>query len=511
MQSKAMLAAWVFMAGCGAAQVEATHPVSEEVAVTETAPVEAASEEVGEAVVATPIEPPPMPRESPLETGVRVVNCDDHFPRADVPDEPVRFTSGPLQVRAQSLVLDAYPDADTVTYCVSRTPVPEGSRLVFFIDDYDTGATRWDGRALANPYTRFEPVEGEPDSGSEVDWRTVNLRGQTVTAVRQMAYCPTNPRRPCLAAGDYVQLMALPYGDPRGPRSGWDFTERAVQAVPSRPATNVTGIDACGLNVAYRRIPECTATTDVELDACLSSFRMNCIYDGEGSPAACANAQLVLSDGANEIALPARDARQIACVDHVAIVYDSTVEALSRRSFVAIEQAQGRITQALRMTIQDHEQARSDCMNAWDGVSLAPILGQGRLVGAVVRGAGASPRFDVGRGDVGEAVLAPATEAEEMDHYDDEPTPRAYQVTSEGLAPLEVSTTPTAPPCPLHVVDPDGETNIRPSPSTRRPPVGTIPTGTMIQPVEQRGRWYRIEAPQAGWLFAGSLARRCGR
>ena len=57
MQSKAMLAAWVFMAGCGGAQVETTPPVSEEAAVTETEAAPAASEpeEVVEAEVATTV------------------------------------------------------------------------------------------------------------------------------------------------------------------------------------------------------------------------------------------------------------------------------------------------------------------------------------------------------------------------------------------------------------------------------------------------------------------------
>ena len=79
------------------------------------------------------------------------------------------------------------------------------------------------------------------------------------------------------------------------------------------------------------------------------------------------------------------------------------------------------------------------------------------------------------------------------------------------LPPLRVDTpTSTAnSQCPLRVSDEDGQTNVRPDPSTRNAPVGTISTGTVIQVVEERGRWYRIERPVAGWLWADSLSHRC--
>jgi len=267
--------------------------------------------------------------------------------------------------------------------------------------------------------------------------------------------------------------------------------------VRARPATNVTGVDACGLTVGYRRITDCTAATFEDLQGCASSLLE------EGADDRIRAAQFVVSDGTMELAMPAYNTWRVACVDHVAVVYANPYDALSRRSFVAIEIAGGRITRAHRMTIVDHEEGGSDCANAWDGVSLVPIIESSALLGAVVHGAAASPRFDTTRGDVGDATFA-----NQDGRYDD--APLAYRATTEGLAPIDVTTsTPAAPPCPLRVVDPDGETNVRPSPSTRRAPVGTIATGTVIQPVEQRGRWYRVEQPLAGWLFAGGLSRRC--
>ncbi len=78
-----------------------------------------------------------------------------------------------------------------------------------------------------------------------------------------------------------------------------------------------------------------------------------------------------------------------------------------------------RIRAARRMTIVDHEEARSDCANAWDGVELVPIIASGALLGAVVFGAGASPRFDVSRGDVGDARFVETTEAQPEDESED--------------------------------------------------------------------------------------------
>lgn len=456
------------------------------------------------------------------------MNCDHAFPRANVPNEPTLFASGPLRVRAQSLVLDDDPESPNVLFCTPRAPLPEGARLVLYFDDYQMLATTWDGTSIANPYTRLDtdpPDEREP---------TVTLPGQEVTTVRHMAYCPTDPTRDCVAAGDYTRVIALPSYDPNGPRSGWDFTETVLEASRAGRATRTVRADACGLRVSLRGETDCVGATFDELASCLAGHYEEAIYgddapyeedaeDGEGAETSgdvqdvpAPAPQLVFSDRTREVAIPAYGIARVACIDGVVVVSEATFIGFgSRRSFSAVDVASRRITGARTMTIVDHEEARSDCGNAWDGVELVPIVGQGALVGAVVRGAIASPRFDVGRGDVGEATFVataptPAQEASEDDeYYEEPPIPAAYRVTAQGLAPIEAAAPAERVACPLRVSDEDGQTNVRPDPSTRRPPVGTIATGTVIETVEQRGRWYRIERPLAGWLWSGSLSRSC--
>jgi len=63
--------------------------------------------------------------------------------------------------------------------------------------------------------------------------------------------------------------------------------------------------------------------------------------------------------------------------------------------------------------------------------------------------------------------------------------------------------------CPWQIADPDGQTNVRPEPTTRGDVIGTIPTGTPIVPIERRGRWWRVDAPTAGWIWAPNVRQVC--
>jgi len=88
---------------------------------------------------------------------------------------------------------------------------------------------------------------------------------------------------------------------------------------------------------------------------------------------------------------------------------------------------------------------------------------------------------------------------------------------ASGLAVTAPSTVAAAAPatpaaravCTVRIADSDGQTNVRPAPSTAGPPLGTLATGTVVTPAESRGRWMRISAPLAGWVWSGNLARRC--
>ncbi len=65
------------------------------------------------------------------------------------------------------------------------------------------------------------------------------------------------------------------------------------------------------------------------------------------------------------------------------------------------------------------------------------------------------------------------------------------------------------PTCVMRIRDADGETNARAGASSRSDLVGTIPNDTAITPLEQRGRWLRIAAPHAGWVYAEHVDRQC--
>ena len=97
-------------------------------------------------------------------------------------------------------------------FCVPHAPLPEGTRLVLELADYEIQATTWDGTRIAAQYLEYPGDEGL--------WTTETLPSQTVTTVRRMAYCPIDPTRECIAAGDYEHVSGFPSGDPNGPRSG---------------------------------------------------------------------------------------------------------------------------------------------------------------------------------------------------------------------------------------------------------------------------------------------------
>jgi hypothetical protein len=63
--------------------------------------------------------------------------------------------------------------------------------------------------------------------------------------------------------------------------------------------------------------------------------------------------------------------------------------------------------------------------------------------------------------------------------------------------------------CPWVVADSDGQTNVRAEPSTARAALGTVPNGATVTVAERRGRWWRIDAPLAGWVWAANLRQRC--
>lgn len=63
--------------------------------------------------------------------------------------------------------------------------------------------------------------------------------------------------------------------------------------------------------------------------------------------------------------------------------------------------------------------------------------------------------------------------------------------------------------CVPAVNDPRSPLNVRREPRARAEAVGTIPHGTPVTVAETRGRWARITAPLAGWVFGESLATRC--
>lgn len=88
--------------------------------------------------------------------------------------------------------------------------------------------------------------------------------------------------------------------------------------------------------------------------------------------------------------------------------------------------------------------------------------------------------------------------------------------TSAAAAPATPATAPSTSPasrtaasCPWRIADPDGQTNVRPEAGTGRPAIGTVPNGTSVIALERRGRWWRIGAPIAGWIWAANVRQSC--
>lgn len=81
-------------------------------------------------------------------------------------------------------------------------------------------------------------------------------------------------------------------------------------------------------------------------------------------------------------------------------------------------------------------------------------------------------------------------------------------------APLLPAVPRVAPPsvdgaCPWRVADADGSTNVRAEPSGRAAIASSLANDTALTVAERHGRWWRITAPVAGWVWAPNLAQRC--
>jgi len=108
------------------------------------------------------------------------------------------------------------------------------------------------------------------------------------------------------------------------------------------------------------------------------------------------------------------------------------------------------------------------------------------------------------RGDPG--VLRRFGAGVPLDQFFSEPPVAREEAT---LFPVRSARAAANDSCPWRISDPDGQTNVRPEPGTAREAVGTVANGTEIVPVERRGRWWRIEAPVAGWVWAANARRVC--
>lgn len=74
--------------------------------------------------------------------------------------------------------------------------------------------------------------------------------------------------------------------------------------------------------------------------------------------------------------------------------------------------------------------------------------------------------------------------------------------------PATPTSTPSAP-CPLVVDDPAPPLHVRAEPTSRAAIVGDAPNGARVTYLEQRGRWARIDAPAAGWIWTENVRPRC--
>lgn len=321
------------------------------------------------------------------------------------------------------------------------------------------------------------------------------------------------PSDPASAGAASQDAPAIPSETEQLGPTGWVYRDRSVPVTPARgDGTRLEG-ERCGLRFAVVGAPRDSRCTGTELDERLECMsREHAAYsDWEIDPddaeararqRALRRTQLVARAGGSEVAIADHPVWAIDCIDDLAVLTEGPFEFTSHRAFVAIELRDGAIVRAREVSIDDAAEGRSDCANAWDGVDLLPLVASSELVGAVVVGASASPRFQLGVGEIGPSGVVDSFDSELGDRV------AGYRVARTVLEPV-ARTNALPEQCPIVVADVDGETNLRPLPNTGRAPVGTLPNGTRIDPVEQRGRWYRIDAPARGWVFAESLARSC--
>ncbi|AKF03271.1 SH3 domain-containing protein [Sandaracinus amylolyticus] len=65
------------------------------------------------------------------------------------------------------------------------------------------------------------------------------------------------------------------------------------------------------------------------------------------------------------------------------------------------------------------------------------------------------------------------------------------------------------PPCLRGYVDDESALNVRASPGAQAPVTGTVEVGGEVTIAETRGRWSRITAPIAGWVWDRAIVRTC--
>lgn len=341
------------------------------------------------------------------------------------------------------------------------------------------------------------PIEGPPIEGAPIEGAPIE--GDEVLA-------PPSPAAEEAMTESGTTAPAPAPTMPISGRSGWEYEDHELTIATASSRGTVLEGELCGLRVVLQRVPPTSSCDETAFDArlrCMQSEYTPQVWldddDAEGHARLRAQSEtrLVLRDGRREVAMPAYPIASVGCLAGVAIVTPAPIEFSSRRSFFAVATDGGTIRTAREVSIRDPLENESDCGNAWDGVELLPIVGPSDLVGSLVSGAGASPRFQLGVGEIGPSGVVEGDD------------PLLGYRTRDGVLEGVPAEFGRAAECPIVVSDGDGETNVRPLPNTGRAPVGTLPNGTRIDPVEQRGRWYRIDAPLAGWVFAASLARRC--
>jgi hypothetical protein len=364
--------------------------------------------------------------------------------------------------------------------------------------------------------TRDEPAHDEPARDEPEPARGESAPGESgepsqTSTTNEAPTATTHEAPPTATTNDVAPRAAIAETEQLGP-TGWVYRERGVPVTVARNVGTRLAGERCGLRFAVVGAPRDTRCTETELDerlACMARERA-AYSDWEIDPddaeararqRAIGRTQLVARAGGNEVAVE-HPVWAIDCIDGLAVITEGPFEFTSHRAYVAIELRGDAIVQAREVSIDDAAEGQSDCANARDGVTLLPIVASSALVGAVVVGASGSPRFQLGVSEIGPSGV--------VDSFDTDLGARVAGYRVERTVLVAVPRTNALPErCPIVVADADGQTNLRPLPNTGRAPVGTLPNGTPIDPVEQRGRWYRIESPARGWVFAESLSRRC--